>query len=111
MNRAVAKGFALSLAVLLAAGVGGMPVMAAETVPTAQVAPAERSVNFTVDRMTCAACPITVRKAMERVDGVKSVSVDFATRSATVVFDPAQTTPEEIAAASARAGYPATPTS
>ena len=30
--------------------------------------------TFWVDNMTCAACPITVRKAMSRVDGVIRVS-------------------------------------
>ncbi len=70
---------------------------------------AERTVTLAVDGMTCAACPITVRKAMERVPGVKSVSVDLAARTATVVFDPTATTPAEIAAASANAGYPASP--
>lgn len=68
-----------------------------------------RTATFTVENMTCAACPITVRTAMKRVKGVKSVDVDFAARTATVVFDPAVTTAEAIAEASANAGYPATP--
>jgi mercuric ion binding protein len=44
---------------------------------------------------------------MEGVAGVRSVTVDFDARTATVVFDPARTTIEAIAAASANAGYPA----
>lgn len=68
----------------------------------------ERTASFSVENMTCEACPITVRKAMERVEGVKSVQVDFDTKTATVVFDPSVTTVEAIAAASTNVGYPAT---
>jgi mercuric ion binding protein len=77
----------------------------------AQSTVAEQTVTFTVEKMTCAACPITVRKAMERVEGVKSVAVDFDAKTATVVFDPAVATPDQIGAASTNAGYPASPTS
>ena len=63
--------------------------------------------SFAVDNMTCATCPITVRTAMSRVDGVRSVSVDFASKRATVTYDPARATTEAIAAASTNAGYPA----
>ncbi len=62
---------------------------------------------FTIDNMTCAMCPVTVRTAMEHVRGVKSVKVDFAAKTATVVFDPAHTTIAAIAEASTNAGYPA----
>jgi len=79
--------------------------------PEATAAASERTVTFTVEKMTCAACPITVRQAMQKVEGVKSVTVDFEARTATVVFDPAVTTPDQIGAASADAGYPATPAS
>ena len=79
----------------------------AQTVATAT----EQTVTFAVEKMTCGTCPITVRKAMEKVEGVKSVDVDFGAKTATVVFDPAVTTPEQIGAASTNAGYPASPTS
>ena len=67
--------------------------------------------RFSVDNMTCATCPISVKKAMLRVDGVKSVEIDFGTKTAEVVYDPAITSPETIAAASAGVGYPAVQTS
>lgn len=63
--------------------------------------------TFTVDNMTCALCPVTVKRAMEGVDGVRAVEIDFEARTATVVFDTAATTADAIAAASANAGYPA----
>jgi len=46
---------------------------------------------------------------MARVEGVRSVTVDFAAKTATAVFDATVTTAQEIAAASANVGYPATP--
>lgn len=73
----------------------------------AKAVSASREVTFSIAKMTCALCPVTVRKAMEKVAGVKDVKVDFATRTATVIFDPARTTIAEIALASANAGYPA----
>jgi periplasmic mercuric ion binding protein len=72
---------------------------------------AVRKATFVVENMTCALCPVTVKKAMERVAGVRSVEIDFDTRTATVAFDPFVTTAEAIAAASTNAGYPATRTS
>lgn len=71
-------------------------------------AAAERTVTLTVENMTCALCPVTVRTAIERVAGVKDVQVDFETRTAVVVFDDADATVQEIAEASRQAGYPAT---
>lgn len=82
--------------------------MATSANGTAVAAEAElRTQVFAVENMTCAMCPITVKKAMSGVDGVRSVDVDFDARKATVVFDPSVATAEEIAAASANAGYPA----
>ena len=69
----------------------------------------EATVTLAVENMTCALCPVTVRTAMAKVDGVKRVTVDFDAKTATVVFDPHTTSPERIAAASTNAGYPARP--
>lgn len=77
----------------------------------AQAGETTQTMVFAVENMTCATCPVTVRIAMEKVDGVKSVTVDFDAKTATVVFDPAQATPNQIAKASADAGYPALPAS
>jgi mercuric ion binding protein len=73
----------------------------------AQSVAAEETVTFVVENMTCALCPITVKRAMEGVDGVTAVEIDFEARTATVLFDTAATSADAIAAASANAGYPA----
>jgi mercuric ion binding protein len=69
---------------------------------------AARTVSFSIENMTCALCPVTVKSAMAGVNGVKSVEINFDAKTATVVFDPSVTTLEAIAAASTNAGYPAT---
>lgn len=66
-----------------------------------------RTVTLGVERMTCAACPITVRKALSQVTGVASSTVDMKAHTATVTFDPARTTPEALATAVSQAGFPA----
>ena len=63
---------------------------------------------FSIDKMTCKMCHITVRKAMENVDGVVKATVDYDTKTATVLFDPKKASIEAIALASTNSGYPAT---
>lgn len=88
----------------------GLPVTHSLAVipAAAQAVAVEETVTFTVDNMTCALCPVTVKRAMEGVEGVRSVDIDFEARTATVVFDTGVTSSEAIAAASTNAGYPAT---
>lgn len=74
----------------------------------AEEKPILRDQTYAIEGMTCAACPITVKKAMSRVDGVESVSVDFKEKTATVLFDPKKTTGNAIAKASTAVGFPAT---
>ena len=68
----------------------------------------ETTAQFSVEKMTCATCPISVRKAMERMDGVKHVEVDLETKIATVIFDASVTTASDISNASTDVGFPAT---
>ncbi len=71
---------------------------------------AEQTVKFAVPGMYCASCPFIVESAMGSVDGVISVAADSDTRTALVVFDDEIATVDDIAAASASAGYEATVT-
>ncbi len=70
---------------------------------------AEQSVTLDVENMTCALCPFTVRKAIEAVDGVRTVSISMDDHTAVVTFDDAHTDAGAVAAASTDAGYPARP--
>lgn len=64
--------------------------------------------TLAVSNMDCATCPLTVRKALERVPGVESAKVDFKTKLAVVAFDPNKTKPEALVKATTDAGYPST---
>jgi len=68
----------------------------------------EQTRTFAIENMTCALCPVTVKKAMSTVAGVKSVNVNFDAKTATVEFNSAVTNVDEIAQSSTNAGYPAT---
>lgn len=69
---------------------------------------ATKTVTLSVPGMTCAACPITVKKALTKVDGVQKAEVSFETREAVVTFDDAKTNAEALTKATENAGYPAT---
>lgn len=70
---------------------------------------AEQVQAFAIENMDCPVCPVTVRKAIEKVAGVTEVSVDYETRTAIAAYDDVRATAEQIADASTNAGYPATP--
>ncbi len=86
------------LALLLSAFIAAAPLPGA--------AGASQTVTLEVKNMTCAACPITVKKAINRVPGVVSATVDYESRTAVVTFDPSKTSIEAITKATADAGYP-----
>jgi len=69
----------------------------------------DQTATFNVEQMTCATCPITVSKAMQRVDGVKEVNVDLDSKTATVTYDASITSTAEIGKASTDVGFPASP--
>lgn len=68
---------------------------------------ASRTITLDVQYMTCAVCPITVKKALEHVAGAQQVSVDFASKTATVQFDDKAATADKLTEATKSAGYPA----
>lgn len=68
-----------------------------------------QTVTLAVSKMTCSACPLTVKKALSRVPGVTGVSVNYEKKLATVVFDDTQTTVDALTRATADVGFPSTP--
>ncbi len=58
--------------------------------------------------MTCGLCPVTVKKALQEVSGVASASVDLATKTAVVRYDPRVTSSNTLVQATTRAGFPST---
>lgn len=69
---------------------------------------ATRTVTLSVPGMNCAACPITVKKALGKVPGVAKTDVNLDKREATVTFDDAKTNVDALTQATRDAGYPST---
>jgi mercuric ion binding protein len=68
---------------------------------------ASQTVTLLVPGMTCSACPITVKHALNKVEGVEKTDVSFKSREAVITFDDAKTSVEALTKASGNAGYPA----
>jgi mercuric ion binding protein len=66
---------------------------------------ASRTVTLDVKNMTCAVCPLTVKKSLGHVAGVQQVTVDYASKTATVEFDDATATLDQLTEATKNAGY------
>ncbi|MGH8395995.1 MAG: mercury resistance system periplasmic binding protein MerP, partial [Pseudomonas sp.] len=67
---------------------------------------AMQTVTLSVAGMTCAACPITVKKALAKVEGVSKIDVSFEKREAVVTFDDAKANVQKLTKATENAGYP-----
>ncbi len=66
--------------------------------------PVGQQVSIPIGGMTCAACAQRVEKALAKLNGVDSASVNFATEKATVVFQPGVTRLSNLRAAIEQAG-------
>jgi len=67
---------------------------------------ATQTVTLSVPDMSCPACPITVKKALSKVEGVGKINVNFDKREATVAYDDKKTTISKLTEATEIAGYP-----
>ena len=67
---------------------------------------AQKIVTLDVKNMTCAMCPITVKKSLEKVDGVSAVKISYDDKTALVTFDDATTNDKVLTEATTNAGYP-----
>ena len=66
---------------------------------------AMKTVALSVPGMTCASCPVTVRAALKRVDGVKDIAV-IGDTDIQVTYDDARTNVAALINATKNAGYP-----
>ena len=84
-----------ALVVAALAGAAGVPASAAT-----------QTVTLSVPGMTCAACPITVKAALSKVEGVVKTEVRYEQREAVVTFDNGKTSVLKLTQATTNAGYP-----
>ncbi|WP_199622574.1 heavy metal translocating P-type ATPase [Paenibacillus alkalitolerans] len=71
--------------------------------PNAQ--PGEERITLGITGMTCAACITRIEKNLSKVQGVKQVSINLATEKATVVYDPRETTVDQLIERVEKTGY------
>lgn len=85
-------------------------VLAAGAAPNAHAATGnDTTAILSVDGMTCGGCAVSVKSALESVDGVHTVVVSVKEKKAEVRYDASKTNPEEMAAAVTKAGFEAAP--
>ena len=79
------------------------------TTAAAEPRPAEREqTTLALEGMTCASCAARIERTLNKLDGVEA-TVNYATETATVSFDPAVATPGRLVAAVEGIGYHAAP--
>lgn len=89
----------LSLAVFGAGILGSSAVFAATL----------KTVTLSVDKMTCNMCPITVKKALRKVDGVTNVVAKYEGDGdgwAKVTYDADKVDVDDLTFTTEQAGYP-----
>ncbi len=67
-------------------------------------APGPGRIELPITGMTCASCAARIEKRLNRLDGVEA-SVNYATETAAVDFDPAAVAPERLVEAIEQVGY------
>ena len=68
-----------------------------------------RTVTLNVPGMTCPVCPITVKKALEKVSGVSKIAVQYEKKQVLVTFDDTKTSTDALVKATTNAGFPSQP--
>lgn len=68
-----------------------------------------KTVTLAVDGMTCSMCPITVKQALKKLDGVSDATAKYEGEGngwARVTFDTTKVSIDELTFATEEAGYP-----
>ena len=74
------------------------------TTPTIPTIPGLEALDLELTGMTCAACANRIEKKLNRLDGV-TATVNYATEKASVHFDPAHVSPDQLVEAVESIGY------
>ena len=67
-----------------------------------------QTLTLDLPTMNCAMCPITVKKALTKVEGVTKAEVNYEKKQAVVTFEDTKTSAEKLIEATTNAGYPST---
>jgi P-type Cu+ transporter len=77
-----------------------------ETIPKGSE---RRTVTLALEGMTCASCALRIEKGLKKVPGVAEAGVNLATERATVTFDPASASLDDLLQKVDTVGYKAVP--
>lgn len=83
----------------------GVPESRPGRKPRQKGAASMKSLEMNIGGMQCEGCAGTIRSILSREPGVKSSSVSFATRAASVFYDPNETDAARLAEAVTKAGF------
>ncbi len=101
MKKLLVSFFVLSLAIFSVGIVSASNAVTSETYL--------KTITLEVDDMTCNMCPITVKRALRKVDGVKKVSAKYEGDGkgwAKVTFDTRVANVNDLTFSTEKAGYP-----
>jgi mercuric ion binding protein len=73
---------------------------------TGAAAAKEQVITLVIEGFTCSICPVTVRKALERQEGVSEANVSLEPPHAMVTFDDEHTDIETLMATTKNVGFP-----
>lgn len=90
MHYSLAK-LSLALIALLSLAISGLQAE--------EKAAGTKSATFKVTGMVCGSCEASMKEAVSKVEGLKSIEPNAEKSTAVVSYDPARTTEEKIAAA------------
>jgi len=74
--------------------------------PLAALAATPQTIVLDVQNMTCSMCSITIKKALQRVPGVQTATIDYDKKTATVKYDPDKASSAALVKATTDAGFP-----
>jgi mercuric ion binding protein len=72
---------------------------------SAHVSAATQTAVLSIPEMDCPACPLTLKMALNKIEGVDKVDVSYERKEAVVTFEDTQTTLKAIKAVLADLGY------
>lgn len=64
-----------------------------------------QQLSFEIEGMTCARCGVQIERVLTQLDGVIAAQVNYATKNATVVYNPTRVRRESLATAVQGAGF------
>jgi periplasmic mercuric ion binding protein len=92
------------LILILSSSMLWIPAAHAETTVTQQNR--QQTVKLNIENMTCSMCTVTIKKALQKVEGVQEVTVDYDSKTATITFDSQKTDSAALIKTTTNAGYP-----